>query len=168
MHAGLQKGFTLIEMMLAVAILAIIAAIAISYYENQIGEARIGTAIKDIRQAEVILNDLAGDSNLAALDSDTTSLLGLYLDGNGLVLGNPSSTPAGTTPWLDPWDRIYLYQRPAVRNDGGGNLSNATNVMFPQSYDLYSRGIDAASNADDVVRGCNGTFIGLDADHPSC
>ena len=47
----------MIEIMLAVAILAILAAIAIQAYDGHIGEARIGTAIKDIRQAEIILDE---------------------------------------------------------------------------------------------------------------
>ena len=72
---------------------------------------------------------------------------------------------------------MYRYQRTTnagtnsgVRNDGGGSVSNnAANSLNPQGYDLFSLGADGtANNGDDVVRGCNGTFVGLDADHPSC
>ena len=48
-----QYGFSLIEIMIAVAILAIISAIAIPLYEGYITEARYGTALKDIRQMEI-------------------------------------------------------------------------------------------------------------------
>ena len=75
-----QQDYTLIEIMIAVAILAIIAAIAIQSYEGHIGEARIGTAIKDIRQAELILDDLAADSQLDEFDGNGGTVLGLYLD----------------------------------------------------------------------------------------
>lgn len=170
-----QQGYTLIEIMIAVAILAIIAAIAIQSYEGHIGEARIGTAIKDIRQAELILDDLAADSQLDEFDGNGGTVLGLYLDSGSLVLANPSTTPAGTVPWLDPWDRIYRYQRTSgtagsgVRTDGGGNVSNsATTSLAPQAYDLFSQGADVSVATDDVVRGCNGAFVGLDADHPTC
>ncbi|MDJ0739799.1 MAG: prepilin-type N-terminal cleavage/methylation domain-containing protein [Gammaproteobacteria bacterium] len=170
-----SRGYTLIEIMLAVAILSILTAIAIQAYDGYIGEARIGTAIKDIRQAELILDDLASDANLQGLDGNTTTVLGLYLDSGELLLANPATTPAGTTPWLDPWDRIYRYQRSAaaaggVRTDGGGSISNdAANSIAPQAYDLFSLGADGtANNGDDVVRGCNGAFVGLDADHPTC
>lgn len=173
-----QRGFTLIEIMLAVAILSILAAIAIQAYDGHIGEARISTAIKDIRQAEVILDDLAADNSLDALDGDTGAVLGLYLNSGQLVLQNPSTPDSGTVRrWLDPWDRVYRYQRTTnagtnsgVRTDGGGSVSNAaTNSLNPQSYDLFSVGADGtANNGDDVVRGCNGAFVGLDSDHPSC
>lgn len=167
-----QRGFTLIEIMLAVAILAILAAIAIQAYDGHIGEARIGTAIKDLRQAELMLDDLAADGNLAAMDANTTTPLGLYLNSGSLVLSNPSVTPSGTQPWTDPWGRIYRYQRngaSGVLVDGGGSLSNnSANWMYPQSYDLFSQGVDSSNTADDVVRGCNGTYAGLNSDHPTC
>lgn len=170
-----QHGFTLIEIMMAVAILAIIAAIAVQSYEGYIGEARIGTAIKDIHQAELILNDLAADNNLIALDADANAVRGLYLNSGELVLGPPGTTPAGTLPWLDPWDRVYRYRRNTADNsgvltDGGGAISNnAATSLAPQAYDLFSTGVDGtAGNGDDVVRGCNGEFIGLQSDHPTC
>ena len=124
-----SDGFTLIEIMLAVAILSILAAVAIQFYEGHIGEARISTAIQDIRQVELILDDLASDDNLQALDADTNTELGLYLNSGILVLSDPNVTPPGTVPWLDPWDNIYRYRRDTatdsgVRNDGGQNLNS--------------------------------------------
>lgn len=177
MSRSAQSGFTLIEVMMAVAILSILTAIAIQLYDGHISEARIGTAIKDIRQAELILNDLASDRDLASLDgfanNANTGIRGLYLLNGELVLDDPSATPAGAVPWLDPWDRIYRYQRnqsDGVRTDGAGNLSNqAATSPAPQAYDLFSLGADGTINTgDDVVRGCNGAFVGLDGDHPSC
>ncbi len=168
-----QRGFTLIEIMIALAVLAVVAAIAIQAYRGHIAEARIGTAIKDIRQAEVILDDLASDANLGALDANNTTVRGLYLLNGDLVLDDPASTPAGAVQWLDPWDRIYRYQRngtDGVRTDGGGNVSNtAAGSLNPQAYDVFSLGPDGtANNGDDVVRGCNGSFLGLHSDHPTC
>lgn len=169
-----QRGFTLIELMLAVAILAIVAAIAVQFYERQIGEAQIGTAIKDLRQSELILNDLAQDNGLGGLDGNTGAVLGMYLRSGELVLGPVGTTPSGTVPWLDPWDRVYRYQRntatnSGVRADGGGNVSNnAATSLAPQSYDVFSLGPDGVQNGDDIVRGCNGAFLGVDSDHPSC
>ncbi|MCB1800994.1 MAG: prepilin-type N-terminal cleavage/methylation domain-containing protein [Gammaproteobacteria bacterium] len=169
-----QRGFSLVELMIAVAILAVIAAIAIPLYQGYINEARIGTAIKDIRQAELILDDLALDNGLAGLDGNTGTVRGMYLQSGTLVLGAVGTAPSGTKAWLDPWDRIYRYQRntadnSGVRTDASGAISNSAAASpAPQAYDVFSLGPDGVQNSDDIVRGCNGAFVGVDADHPSC
>lgn len=166
MHTHRQHGFTLIEVMLAVAIVALLAAIAIPLYQGYIAESRISTAIKDMRQMELILDDLALEGDLAALDGNDTSVRGVYLQSGQLRLDSPGATPAGHEPWLDPWGRIYRYRRPATLTDGGGSLSNGGTI--PQGYDLFSQGVSDGIATDDVVRGCNGAFMGLSGDQPSC
>lgn len=162
-----QTGFTLIEVMIALAILAIISAIAIPLYEGYIGEARIGTVLQDIRQAELILDDLALDNDLAAVEPagyTGGASLGVYRNNSGIEFA--AAAPAGTQPWLDPWGNIYRYERPPVRTDAGGGLSNDSTL--PQGYDLYSSGPDGvAENGDDIIRGCNGEFVGTAGAH-SC
>jgi prepilin-type N-terminal cleavage/methylation domain-containing protein len=160
---GGQRGFTLIEIMLAVAIVAILATVAISAYEGYIGEARIGTAMQDIRQAELILTDLALDDDLDALEPAGYSgtVLNVYQQGNGLILA--AAAPAGATAWLDPWGRSYRYRRPPTRTDSSGGVSNSGGVG--QAYDLYSDGPDAGDAADDIIRGCNGEYIGTAGGH---
>ena len=77
----------------------------------------------------MLLDDLAADNSLDALDGDTGAVLGLYLNSGQLVLQNPSTPDSGTVRrWLDPWDRVYRYQRTTnagtnsgVRTDGGGS-----------------------------------------------
>ena len=162
-----NTGFTLIEIMIAVAILAIIAAIAIPAYEGYISEARIGTAIKDIRQMELVLNDLAMDSDLAVADSDVTATeLGVYLVAGQITLADTGSPPTGAQAWNDPWDRIYRYRRPGALQDAGGAISNDSTL--PQGYDLFSQGPDATDANDNIVRGCNGGFLGMASDQPTC
>lgn len=164
-----QAGFTLIELMIAVVILGIIAAIAVPIYRGYVAEARIGTAIKDIRQIELIIDDRAMDNDLVSLEGNPTPPMprGLYLNDGIILLGDPSTTPAGTIPYLDPWDNRYRYRRPGTLLDGGGATSN--NSINPQGYDLWSAGPDGThGNGDDVVRGCDGEFTGYAADQPSC
>ena len=136
-----QYGFSLIEIMIAVAILAIISAIAIPLYEGYISEARIGTTIKDIRQIELILND-------RFLDNDP-----------------PASLAAVGISMTDQWGNLYQYQTPSVgRAESKGQPSNSA----PLNYDLISLGEDGTANtSDDIMRGCNGDFVGLAADHPA-
>ena len=141
MSRQIQRGFTLIEIMLVVAILAIVAAIAVPLYQEYIAEARFATAVKDMRQVELILKDLAEDNDLAAAEPAGYTVntdLGVYMLASGLPGLSPvGTTPAGATPWNDPWGNIYRYRRP------NANVS-------PQEFRLTSQG-PTASSADDVV-----------------
>jgi prepilin-type N-terminal cleavage/methylation domain-containing protein len=134
-----QSGFTLIEIMIAVAILAILAAIAIPAYEGYIQESRYGTALKDMLQMQLILDDLASEDDLGALDNNTTSALGVFMGNDGsiaLAASSAAAGPGGEPPWLDPWGNIYIYDRD----------DTATN---PQRYTLTSYGPDGAAGGGD-------------------
>jgi prepilin-type N-terminal cleavage/methylation domain-containing protein len=126
-------GYTLIEIMIAVAILSIIAAIAIPAYRGYIQESRYGAALQDMRQMQLILDDLAVDRDLAALDADSEDIRGIYSGAGGaVVLGDPATTPAGATQWLDPWGTMYRYRRE----------DNTT-----QDYVVWSFGPDGTDNS---------------------
>ena len=138
-----QQGLTLVEIMIAVAILGILAAIAIPLYEGYVVEARYGTAQKDIAQMQLILDDLAFDNDLAAAETAGYTLgtdLGVYQDAEGNpVLGAVATTPAGTTPWNDPWGNIYRYNRATA------NLTDGRQV-----YLVFSQGENTGDTSDDV------------------
>jgi prepilin-type N-terminal cleavage/methylation domain-containing protein len=139
MRRNLQAGLTLIEIMIAVAILAIISAIAIPLYQGYLTEARYGTAMKDIRQMQLILDDLAADDNLdnAVEPAGYTegADISVYTSNAGVTC-DPAAAGVGPL-WLDPWGQDYRYQRVA----GSQN---------PQVFELRSAGPDATyDNADD-------------------
>lgn len=165
-----QRGFTLIEIMLVVAILTVLGTLAISAYDGYIAESRIGTAIKDIRQAEVILTDLALDGELDAIEPAgyASTVLNVYQQGNSLVLA--ATLPTGATAWNDPWNNPYRYRRNVATNNGvitdstGAVSNDRTRNNRPQSYDLYSDGPGSGTN-DDIIRGCDGEFVGSAGGH---
>ncbi|MGP4862725.1 pilin [Psychrobacter sp. T6-5] len=82
-----QKGFTLIELMIVVAIIGILAAIAIPQYQNYIAKSQVSRVMSEVGSmrtaAETCLNEgkAAGDcqfgwtgSNLLGAEGDGTSL----------------------------------------------------------------------------------------------
>ena len=79
MKTQVQKGFTLIELMIVVAIIAVLAAIAIPAYQDYIARSQAGGALSDIRGGvtayeEFISRGVSRGSNLTdiGLNAETT------------------------------------------------------------------------------------------------
>ncbi len=103
-----EAGFTLIEIMVVVAILAILAAFVIPNIADEPGKARVVKAKQDIRAMEAALDLYKLDNfNYPSTDQGLPAL---------------SQQPEGAANWKsggylkklpkDPWGRDYLYQSP--------------------------------------------------------
>ncbi|RME38685.1 MAG: prepilin-type N-terminal cleavage/methylation domain-containing protein [Deltaproteobacteria bacterium] len=137
-----QSGFTLVELVMVVATLAVLLAIMIPSYQHFAERAKVGRAAADIR----------------AIEKDLTSY---FLDNDAY----PASLAVINRDSLkDPWGNPYQYAVAvpgAVRQDAFGNDLNS-------DYDLYSLGIDGVSaqditdpaSLDDVVRTGDGNWVG--------
>jgi len=127
-----RGGFTLIEVLLVLAILVIIASLAVMAYGPARRKAKIDAAKSQIGAfgSAIDLYNLTLDQYPAALEDLRTS-------GN---LADPSKWDG---PYLDkeipldPWSQEYRYVTPGNRN--------------PDSYDLWSVGPDGVDNTDDDI-----------------
>ena len=127
---GLQRGFTLIEIMVVVVIIGLLAAIVAPNLIGNIDRAAVNRARADIRSIETALN-------LYRLDNfryPTTD------QGLEALVGNPGEAAAPN--WKaylrnlpsDPWNQPYRYAYPGQQGE----------------FDLVSYGADGTEGGEDI------------------
>ena len=95
------KGFTLMEMLIVVAIIAVLVAIAIPTFTSSLNKARVATDEANIRSgyasvmADVLTNQISQSENTAANATDMTYTL--LVDGTVRKAGDTATTPAAYT-----------------------------------------------------------------------
>ncbi len=143
-----MKGFTLLEMLTALAIMAVSSAIAVPLYSDYVERARQADAGSDLMLIDMGIERFVSEN--FNLPDDLTDV---GLDG-----------------MTDPWGQPYVY----LRIDGGGNVQGQVRKdqnLSPinSDFDLYSIGADgltvrpltAPKSHDDVIRAGNGSFFGV-------
>ncbi len=160
-----RGGFTLVELLITIALLGILAGLALPMYFTYIEKAKRARAIVEIRAVARAIDE--------------------YVRATGAL---PNSLPEAGVPsnLPDPWGNPYQYERwpdspggsgdPGGKGKGGGkddgappgqqrkHKGNALNT----DYDLYSMGPDGKSVApvtgkpsrDDIVRADDGNYVG--------
>ena len=88
-----QQGFTLIELMIVVAIIAILAAIALPAYQNYVAKSQSTAGLADIRGGVTAYEEGIQSGRIDAVNNVNV----------GLALTTPRcSTIAVAGPWADP------------------------------------------------------------------
>jgi len=140
-----SKGFTLVEVVVVVAIIAVLSSLALPGFSYMKGKAQVGSTAAELSglQTEVISFNLETGSFPDALNQLVTTIVN------------------------DAYGRPYQYLR--IETNPGLERENGFGLDLNTDFDLYSLGldgvtaqdIDAPASLDDVVRATDGTFFGL-------
>lgn len=140
-----SQGFTVIELLIAIAIVVTLASMAYFMYLGNLEKARTYAAIQTLTQMSTELQDYGIDS-------------GTYPQ---------SLNDLGYGGLLDPWGNSYQYLNIATANVG---VMRKDRFLVPinTDFDLYSMGKDGDTrpplnvpvSRDDIIRANDGQYIG--------
>ena len=101
-----QGGFTLIELVVVIVILAILAAIIMPRFIGRADDAKIASAISTISTLDNAIGLYNADTTTFPPNLDALITNPQVKNWNGPYLKNQSSVP------LDPWEHPYVYKQP--------------------------------------------------------
>lgn len=142
-----SHGFTLVELLIAMAVAMTLAALAVPSILRSIDNAHVARAIADIDALE---------ADIEAYDQLNDSLPDTLAD-------------IGRGDMLDPWGHPYQYLNFANAKGKGQMRKDRFLVPINSTYDLYSMGKDGLSlppitakvSQDDIIRASDGAYLGL-------
>lgn len=142
-------GFTLVELMIVVAIVGIIAFVAVPAYQDYGKRVEADQAVKDLVVMQLQIDDYILNTGVAPVSLADIGLSGMR----------------------DPWGNAYEYLGYAHNPPGFRRKDKNLNPLN-SDYDLYSKGEDGQTTKqiitpkahDDIIRGRDGSFMGYAKD----
>ncbi len=146
-------GFSLVELMITVALVAILAAVAVPSYKSYIEKTKITKTIVMLNAIVVAIEDYRLTNQVYPSDLNQIGYNG-RLD-----------------PWGTPYHYLWIEDNPDA-SVNGKQRKNRWNNPVNTDFDLYSNGPDLKSQTqftavlaqDDIVRAYNGTYFGVVSD----
>ena len=145
--ARARRGFTLLELMIAVAIVAILAVIASGQYTGYIDRMKVAQAKADIHEIDLAIQRFYSNS----------------------FTYPPDLAAVGYGGKLDPWERPYQYTELSGKGSKGKARKDHKLNPLNSDFDLFSAGKDGAFKTqvdhklsrDDIIRARDGGFVDL-------
>lgn len=158
-NGGYSGGFTIVELVIAVAIVATLAAIAVPTAQDYIYRANVARTVVEIRglEKEIIIFETER-GRFPGWDPDMLETL----------------QEIGRNTFLDPWGTPYQYRNLELARILGGKPEGCRKdrslTPLNRDFDLYSVGPDrrvptqlqvtAEYGGDDIIRAGDGRYVG--------
>ena len=125
----LRKGFTLLEILITIAIMALLVGVVVGNLDKFVGQGQEGSA-------EIFVRSSLDMGDYPTTEQGIKALIKAPEDKADQWKGPYIKVPGGKAP-SDPWGEPYEYRYPGTHNT--------------DSYDLFSKGRDKqADTADDI------------------
>jgi len=143
-------GFTLVELMLTVAILGVLGTLAVSQYSDYQDKLKLAQIKSDFKKIEVAIAQYYSDNKAFPQQLSDVGLGGMR----------------------DPWGRTYVYCELASGTATCTTRKDKSLHPLNSDFDLCSMGADgdtknpltAKASRDDIIRARNGQFYGYAVD----
>ncbi len=148
---GDNRAFTLLELLIVMAIMITLAAMGIPAFGDALDVAYVARAIGDIRTLQ---------TEITRYEVQLGKLPDLLQE-------------VGVTDMLDPWGNPYQYLNFDNVQGQGQKKKDKFLVPLNSTYDLYSMGKDGVTSTslqppasqDDIVRANDGAYVGLGSEY---
>ena len=145
----LWRGYTLVELMLTLVIIALLASIGVVSYQAYRDRVDVAKAGSDIAVIAASVTEFRNEWGRLPTSLDEV----------------------GKTTMVDPWGHGYQYVDHTDDSSRGSWRKDKNIVPINSDFDLYSMGKDGSSvppltakpSRDDIIRANDGAFIGLAA-----
>lgn len=141
MKAQMQKGFTLIELMIVVAIIGILAAIAIPQYQNYVGRANFASGLSTLTSLKTNIESYIMEEGKFPATADVKAdTLGMEADANPLgAITLPGTATDGSG------SAVFTFSK------GNPGINGKVITLARDAYGVWSCDTDAD---DKYVKGC--------------
>jgi len=115
----MRRGFTLVELLLVMVILAVLAAVVVPKMIGRGEQARVTAAKQDIHQFEMQLDTFEVDNGRYPTNEEGLAALAVQPSGLTTWKGPYIKSQTG---FKDPWGNAYVYRSPGTQNPNGVDI----------------------------------------------